>query len=195
MIRVAILSICSLLLACDKAEETQASSTTRKSIAIPEANFEGVSLKSARVVGYRFALPGDDNQGAVMESGFSLITRDGALDIAALEDLEVKQAILTPDQVTRLVDAVYGVHEETGAAACYDPHHIFLFYDSSDTLFHVIEVCFGCTNLHAQPKIAESQRWRHDFRELARICEETGIGMASGTAEDQIRLWDERDQF
>lgn len=105
------------------------------------------------------------------------------------------EAILKPDQVSRLVDAVYGSHEKTGPAACYDPHHIFLFYDTADVLIHVVEVCFSCTNLNSQPQIEESQWGRHDFRELARLCDEVGIGMNSGTAEDQIRFWDERDEL
>ena len=183
-----------MLLACEKTEETQASSEARDPIAVRELEFSETSLKNARVVGYRFALPWDDAPGAVMESGFSLIMRDGALDVPALDRLKVTEATLTRDQVGRLVDAVYGEHEKTGAAACYDPHHIFLFHDGDGTLFHVVEVCFGCTNLRTQPEIAEPQWWRHDFRELARICDEVGIGMVSGTAEDQIRFWDERER-
>jgi hypothetical protein len=162
-------------------------------ISVVDSPIDKPSLKAARVVGYRFALPGEGS-GLPMESGFSLITRDGRLDIAVLKNLKLAQATLTPDQVSRLVDSVYGPHSETGPAACYDPHHIFLFYDAADVLINVVEVCFGCTNLNAQPQIEEPQWYRHDFRELARICDEAGIGMSLGTAEDQIRFWDERDR-
>lgn len=193
--RLVIPAACALMLsACDRPEVARASGSIREPIAIPPAAFSAASLKAAKVVAYRFALPGDGVPGAVMESGYSLITKDGALDVTALERLKVKEATLNADQVARLVDAVYGDHEKTGAAACYDPHHIFLFHDRSGALFHAVEMCFACTNLHAQPPIAEPQWCRHDFRELARICDEAGIGMVSGSAEDQIRLWDERDQ-
>jgi hypothetical protein len=56
-------------------------------------------------------------------------------------------------------------------------------------------VCFGCINLHAQPDVGEPKWARHDFRELARLCDEVGIGMVSGTAKEQIRIWDERDKL
>ncbi len=163
-------------------------------ISIQESSISKSSLKAARVVAYRFALPVEGSAELPRESGFSLINRDGSFDLAALKHLQLAEATLMPDQVSRLVDAVYDSHDVTGAAACYDPHHIFLFYDTNDVLINVVEVCFGCTNLHAQPQIEKPQWCRHDFRELARICEEAGIGMTSGSAEDQIRLWDERDQ-
>lgn len=129
-----------------------------------------------------------------IETGFSLITKDGKLDIATLKSLKVAQATLTRDQVNRLVDSVYGPHSQAGAAACYDPHHIFLFYDKADVLINVVEVCFACINLHAQPQIKEAQWNRHDFRNLARICDEAGIGLTSRSAEEQILIWDQQDE-
>ncbi len=159
-------------------------------VSIVDSQIEKSSLKAARVVAYRFALP---EEGRGLPS-FSLITDEGKLDVAALKNLKLAQATLTPDQVSRLVDSVYRPHSLTGRAACYDPHHIFLFYGAADVLINVVEVCFGCTNLNAQPQIEEPQWSRHDFRELARICDEAGIWMMSGTAEDQIRFWDERDR-
>lgn len=191
MKQLVILILCSaLIVGCGKQEAAK-----EQPAAIKESEITPANLKKARVVAYRFALPGDGESELPVESGFSLIDRNGRVDLATLDKLKQAKATLPPGQVHRLVDAVYGRNEKTGAAACYDPHHIFLFYDDSDSLINVVEICFSCTNLHAEPQIEELQWWRHDFRELARICDEVGIGMASGSAEDMIRLWDERDEL
>lgn len=173
---------------CEKREIVDAS------ISIQESKITESSLKNARVVAYRFALPGEGGE-RPREPGFSLITQNRKLDLTALKNLKQAEVTLNAEQVSQLVDAIYGAHDHTGPAACYEPHHIFLFYDTNDVLIHVVEVCFGCTNLQAQPQIEEPQWGKHDFRKLARICDEIGIGMSSGSAEDQIRLWDERDQL
>ena len=151
------------------------------------------ALLNARVVGYRFALPGEGNDEEAVDSGFSLLQEGGKIDLKLLQKLKKKEAPLDSDQVARLVGAVYGPHERRGPAACYDPHHIFLFFGDSNTLINAVEVCFSCTNLHAHPDVGESQWYRHDFRVLARLCDEIGIGMTSGTADNFIRVWDERD--
>jgi len=152
------------------------------------------SLGSAKIVAYRFALPGDGSEQPV-ESGFSLFNEEGQLNLEQLEKLKVKEAILNSDQTEKFLDAVYSEEERTSAAACYDPHHIFLFYDDSDTLINVVEICFSCYNLHAFPILEESIWRKHDFRALALLCEEIGIGMTFGSAEDFIRMHDERDSI
>ena len=172
-----------LLVGCGKPEVADAPAP------IPDSGRLVASLKVAKVVAYRFASPGE---GGVQEPT-TLFTPEGQLDKEALTNLKRSEAVLTPGQVGRLVEAVYGDHGKTPPAACYDPHHIFLFYDADGELINAVEVCFSCTNLVAQPEIEESQWFRHDYRELARIGDESGIGMSSGKAEDFIRLWDERD--
>ena len=185
---LALATLClSIFAGCSKRQLVEAP------ILIANSQIEMSSLKASRVVAYQFALP-EDESGMPIETGFSLITKDGKLDIATLNNLKVAQATLTPDQVNRLVDSVYGPHRETGPAACYDPHHIFLFYDTSNKLINVVEVCFACINLRAQPQIEETQWYRHDFRELARICDEAEIGLTSRSAEEQIRIWDQDDR-
>jgi hypothetical protein len=187
-------TLCSMLfVGCGNRQTVATVKAIEAPISIVASQIEKSSLKAARVVAYRFALPGEGSE-LPMESGFSLITRDGKLDMATLKNLKLAQATLTPDLVSRLVDSVYGSHGEINPAACYDPHHLFLFYDTADLLINVVEVCFDCTGLNARPQIEEPQWYRHDFRELARICDEAGIGMTSGTAEDQIRFWVERDR-
>jgi hypothetical protein len=184
-----------LLCGCEKREVTTAEVVTVETVPILSSVPSMADLKAARVFAYRFALPNDGPADLPMESGFSLITLEGGLDVATLEKLKIAEATLTQGQVLRLVDAVYGRHKKFGPAACYTPHHLFLFHDSAGRLIQAIEVCFGCINLHAQPDVGEPQWARHDFRELARLCDEIGIGMVSGTAEQQIRVWDEAEQF
>ena len=149
----------------------------------------------ARVIGYRFSIPGNDEPNTPRESGFSLINRSGALDQDLLRELKVKEALLTDDQVERLGKAVYGVHPVTNAAACYDPHHIFVFYDENGNVAKSVEICFSCLNIQTSPGLQESQWKRHDFRNLARLCDEIGIGMTSKTAEDFIKFWDSIDRL
>lgn len=151
------------------------------------------ALKASRVVAYRFSSPEDGGQ--PVEPGFSLVSREGVLNRAALELLKKKEVTLTTDQVGKLVDVVYGPNELESGAACYDPHHIFLFYGEAGRLLNTVEGCFSCVNIGCFPELPESQWRHHDFRRLARLCDEVGIGMTSGTAEDFIRMLDERDEI
>ena len=186
---ILFLIICSILVISCKNEPTpKALVNVRHSLVSQDL------LTSSKVVAYRFALPGEGS-GQLVESGFSLFNAEGQLNLEQLERLKVKEAILTSDQTERFVEAVYAEEDVTSAAACYDPHHIFLFYDDSGSLINVVEVCFSCYNLHAFPVLDKSIWRRHDFRTLARLCDEIGIGMSSGSAEDFIRMHDERDSI
>lgn len=148
---------------------------------------------AGKVVGYRFALPGDDRPDLPVPSGFSLLNEAGEVDFALLEKLKQSEAVLSPGQAQTLNDAVHGDNPEWIGAACYDPHHIFISYDGSARVTGVVEVCFSCTKVRTYPDLAKARWWRHDFRELARLCDEIGIGLTSGTANEMIELWDERD--
>jgi len=118
----------------------QASKLANGPIEVDAEQRSMASLLKLRVVAFRFALPDDEN--------FSLI-QDGEFDGGSLSKLKKKEAELTENQVETLVEAVFGSHKETSSAACYDPHHIFLFFNDSDKLIQVVEVCFSCTNLRA----------------------------------------------
>lgn len=154
-----------------------------------------VEAQGARVIGYRFMIPGDDKPNLPRESGFSLISQAGQLNQELLNELKVKEAQLTASQVIRLHEMVYGDHPSTSAAACYDPHHIFVFYDDDGEIKNTIEICFSCLNIHTSPELEESQWRRHDFRSLARLCDEIGIGMTSRSAEDLILFWEESERL
>lgn len=107
--------------------------------------------ETVRIVGYRFNSPGEDHPGIPTPSGFSLLGESGEVDLASLNELKVKEATLTEDQQVRLIEAVYADHPVTSAAACYDPHHLFVFYDADGQVHQAIEICFACLNLHTKP--------------------------------------------
>ena len=183
MIRLALfLFLGTLICACDQ--------NSSSDVAKPHTE-----AQVARVVGYRFALPGDDTTNTPRESGFTLIDNSGTLNQDLLNELKVKDAILTTEQVDRLNFAVFGEHPMTSAAACYDPQHIFVRYDEHGKIVSSIEICFSCLNIHTSPELEEDQWRQHDFRSLARLCDEIGIGMTSKTAEDLIKFWDESDRL
>jgi len=134
-----------------------------------------------KVVGFRFRLPSDGSEGPV-PSGFSLL-KNGAIDIAQLEKLKQKSAELTVAQTSKLLTAVNG-KEAIHPAACYDPHHVFLFYSGEGTIVAAVEVCFSCTGICTMPGISEARWYRHDFAALARLTDELGLWQESRTVNE-----------
>ncbi len=141
-----------------------------------------------KVVAYRFVNPlgpGDGN--------FTLI-KDSGVDLEKLKSMTVASAELNAKQAARLVDFIIGKHPKVSSAACYDPHHIFVFYNARGEVENAVEICFGCTSVITLPDVGEKQWYHYDFRGLARLCEEAGIGMQRGTAADFIAKMDERER-
>jgi len=69
-------------------------------------------------------------------------------------------------------------------AACYDPHHVFLFYSGEGTIVAAVEVCFSCTGICTMPGISEARWYRHDFAALARLTDELGLWQESRTVNE-----------
>ena len=145
-----------------------------------------------KVIGYRFRLPTDDAKGPV-PSGFSLLNEAG-LDTKQLATLTVKSAELTPDQVTKLVKATFSATHRTEPAACYDPHHIFVFYDKDGAVTNAIEICFSCTGVAAIPATKKDQWYKHDFVALAYLADELGLWLENRTARAYDGLQKEREK-
>ncbi len=139
----------------------------------------------ARVVGYRFRLPSDGSTEPV-KSGFTLL-RGAALDTKTLAELSVKSVELTEPQVKRLLNASFCMDKRMSPAACYDPHHIFVFYSVDGKPLNAIEVCFSCTGVAMLPNAGEPYWRRHDFAALARLTDELGLWMESRTVEKYIK--------
>lgn len=143
------------------------------------------SAGTETVTAYRFSTPDE------VESSWSLLTGDNQVDLGTLKKTTVASAQLTPGQTKKLLGCIFGDWERSGPAACYGPHHLFLFRDSTGKITQAIEVCFDCSNVYTSPALDEKQWNHHDLRGLARLCDEIGIGMVAGTAEDYIRMKDE----
>lgn len=138
----------------------------------------------AKIVAHRFTLP-------ERSQGFSMMS-DSRVNLTALKKLSVKSAELTAKQRTTFLSAALSKEVGLSPAACYDPHHIFLLYDKKGQLINAFEVCFSCTNVRALPDFKE-EHWRHhDWKALAFLCDEIGIGLGADTAEQFVKLHEGR---
>ncbi len=72
----------------------------------------------------------------------------------------------------------------TYPAACYDPHHIFVFYSGDGKAVAAVEVCFGCTRVSALPELTEPMWYRHDFSALAHLSDELGLWFGTRTVKE-----------
>lgn len=140
---------------------------------------------SANVTGYRFKTD-------PAEEPFSCIVRDQSrIDLGELSKRAEASAKLPREKAVELLDATFQKEEGLPAAACYEPHHIFLFRSDTGEITHVIEICFGCTNISTLPPLPEGQWQRHDFRRLYKLCE--SLGLTDQPADAYFKIWDQRD--
>lgn len=134
----------------------------------------------AKVVGHRFE--SDNPEG-------SPFLRETAVELTRLSEFSVASAELNQAQIQQLLEATFQAEPGLAAAACYDPHHLFLFEDAAGKVTHAIEICFECINLRALPALSQEQRQHHDFRQLYQLCED--LGLTDQPASDFFRVWDE----
>lgn len=137
----------------------------------------------AKVVGYRFRLPGEDSGHG---DGYATLFEDSMVDLSSLEKLKQTEVELNPKQVQTLLDCIFNDIEPLPNVACYVPHHMFVFYDAEGVVRRAIEVCFECNGVDAIPPIPESQVYRHDLISLAQLCNELGIWMERESVEDYL---------
>jgi hypothetical protein len=148
-----------------------------------------------KVEAIRFRAPGEtDKPDEKSEFEFSFMNGNEKPDLSRLQELTVKKAELTPAQVDKLIQCLYGKNEKMFSAACYFPHHLFVFYDASGNVINTVELCFSCTGVAASPDMPKKQWYLHDFRGLARLCDECGIGLGTKTAEEYVRVLDRREE-
>lgn len=77
-------------------------------------------------------------------------------------------ARLSVDQEARLLAAIGSEHTPHRVAACYNPHHLFVFYDGEKPVAYY-EVCFSCGGFEFSPQGAA--KW-NDMVALATIFDE-----------------------
>ncbi|MEZ0274522.1 MAG: hypothetical protein ACAH88_06425 [Roseimicrobium sp.] len=179
--------------AADPKAPAQKKETKKSTASLAALPFDRSAV--VKVEAIRFKAPGEtgkpDEQTGL---DFSFMRRDEKPDLSKLRELTVKKAELTPAQIDKLIQCLYGKNEKMFSAACYFPHHLFLFYDASDNVINAVELCFSCTGVSASPHIPEKQWYHHDFRGLAKLCDECGIGLGSKTAEEYVRVLDAREE-
>ena len=136
----------------------------------------------SKVVCYRFTIPDE------VESSFTLL-KNKRLNESLLASRKVSSAELSPVQTQRLGAALVSSAERR-PAACYSPHHIFVFYRSDGSVSGAAEVCFECTSVSTLPEMSESQRYHQDFLALARLVEELGLWQEGETVAEWQSLHD-----
>ena len=124
----------------------------------------------SRVVGYSFVPDSKDDE-------FTLL-RDGKFNEAKLKEVKTKEAVLAANQTKNLLKATFDYSRRTQGAACYEPHHIFVFYDSASHPIGAIEICFSCRHIGSWP-VPAKQVNGHDFAALAKLSWKLGLGLGS----------------
>ena len=176
--RFAYLALASLLFACSEKKPSP--------VHLPEIRHEisgtWPPTGFTKVVGHRFK---SDNP-----EGFSFL-RDSAVELTHLAEFSAASAELTQAQIQELLEATFQAEPGLAAAACYDPHHLFLFEDAAGKVTHAIEICFECTNISALPALGDQQWQHHDFRRLYQLCED--LGLTDQPSSEYFRIWDDRE--
>lgn len=83
---------------------------------------------------------------------------------------------LNDQQVARLKQAVCSEHARSTAAACFWPHHGFLFLDEQGRIVGSISICFLCDNYEAYSS-GFAKRW--DLQALKALFEELGMPISN----------------
>ena len=104
------------------------------------------------------------------ESSFDrIIDQDGKLNSTRLP---LEGVVLSEDQVSQLEAAVTGSHPMHPVAACFYPHHAFIFYDDAGKIVGDINICFLCSNYSGMPE-GFAQQW--NLEALADLVQDIGM--------------------
>ncbi len=80
--------------------------------------------------------------------------------------------LLNEAQLKRLKAAVTGTHPHHLRAACFYPHHAFVFFDSEGTVVGHINICFQCSNYDGTPA-GFADKW--DVESIRCLVEDLGM--------------------
>lgn len=58
---------------------------------------------------------------------------------------------LQPTEFESLFEMLYDGEPANNSAACYNPRHGIIFYDSSEKIIGFLEICFECHRMYALP--------------------------------------------
>ena len=135
---------------------------------------DAVMAGVTKVVGYRFEIPGEDNNGFSQSGSFTLL-QDGAVDLTLLETIKNREVNLDTESVRILLECLRADAPAFPPVACYSPHQVFVFYASDETVKQVVEVCFLCNGIRTSPQISGMKRGKQDLVRLAHLCSDLGI--------------------
>ncbi|YCM43985.1 hypothetical protein V2O64_21990 [Verrucomicrobiaceae bacterium 227] len=128
------------------------------------------------------------------------------LNVIGLTSQTIRQKLLSKEQITELTNATFKSKVYYPAFDCYDPHHVFVFYDFFGKPHACIEVCFTCNAIKfardlndptTPRKLDKSEyepepfggddydryedwspfRASGDFLAIAKICIDSGMGL------------------
>ena len=87
-------------------------------------------------------------------------------------------ALLTADQVTRLMPVLTTATPRNGRTACFVPHHAFVFYDANGQRVANVDVCFTCALMKSHP---EGLPKHVNYPALWAILEEAKVPLGHGS--------------
>ena len=152
--------------AVQKESETSTNNENHSSLKAENEFFsKWPDAKFTHVIGFLYNNP--------YEPGSGLI-QNGRLLSDLLEKHKSTQTQLSGEQVSRLVTAAFFSDSKHPHSACYEPHHIFVFFDAEKPVA-AIEVCFECLNIHSWPYFQAA--FPPDFFALARLSGELKLGV------------------
>ncbi|MFD2160043.1 hypothetical protein ACFSW8_14135 [Rubritalea tangerina] len=88
----------------------------------------------------------------------NILRRGHIVDVASLISRTTAQKILDKETTARFIGAISEQTKKNLVMDCYDPHHIFVFYDHYGKPVSAIEICLTCGRV----KMLPSQSVRHD---------------------------------
>ncbi|GAA5495918.1 hypothetical protein Rhal01_02099 [Rubritalea halochordaticola] len=108
----------------------------------------------------------DYSVGKREENSFSTVAKDGKLH----KGIYRTSKPLTEEQTKKLFSCITGKHKPLLAAACFEPHHGFIFYDKANKIVAHISICFMCHNHSFSPEGELSDHW--DRQELKKLLKD-----------------------
>ncbi|WP_345738679.1 hypothetical protein [Prosthecobacter algae] len=178
-----LIVIVALFSSCSKpAIEEQRSPTTHPEEFTPLLRAGWPPEGRARVVGYRYDIPSGSYSADLLyhKSG----SDQYRLHHTKLVELARASKDLTVQQTNRLLKATFNSEGHTGFGACYQPHHLFVFYAPDGSVSQAIEICFECRMITVAPVPSGGHQPRANLKELAVLCSELGLWSASESAAD-----------
>ncbi|HEY1083332.1 MAG TPA: hypothetical protein VGE29_13780 [Prosthecobacter sp.] len=99
---------------------------------------------------------------------------------------------LPPEAGQRILDATFSRTASNPLSACYDPHHLFVFYAGNGHPLAAVELCLTCGGVDISPSdrdrdVLLSISSSADLNALAKVLEEAGLPLTPFKSLDEYR--------